>query len=81
MPSVARLSNSTLYVYGGQAEHPPPHCHLRGPNSNCSIELASLTVMKGECRRSDLEEAVAWLSDASNYARIMSEWRRLNERE
>lgn len=81
MPSVVRLSNATLYVYGGQAEHPPPHCHLRGPDSNCSIELAGLTVMRGKCKRSDLNEAVAWLSDAANYALMMGAWRRLNERE
>jgi hypothetical protein len=59
MPSLKRLTNATLYMYGGQAEHPPPHCHLRGPDSDCSIELASLTVTIGRCKRSDLNEAIA----------------------
>lgn len=81
MPRIARLTNAALYVYGGQAEHPPPHCHLRGPESDCAIELAGLTVMKGRCRRSDLSEAVAWLSQPANYSVMMSAWRRLNERE
>lgn len=78
---IARLSNSNIYIYGGLAEHPPPHCHLVGPNSRCSIDLLTLDVTKGHARRSDLVEAVEWLSDARNHAFAVSEWRRLNERE
>jgi hypothetical protein len=78
---VARLSNCSLYVYGGLAEHPPPHCHLRGPNSNCSIGLATLEITKGRCKRADFNEAINWLSDAKNCAQVWGEWRRLNERE
>jgi hypothetical protein len=75
------LSNSNIYVYGGQAEHPPPHCHLRGPNSRCSIDLVTLEVTKGHYGRKDLQEALIWLSDANNNALVVNEWRRLNERE
>jgi hypothetical protein len=75
------LSNSEIYVYGGQAEHPPPHCHLLGPHSRCSINLATLEVTKGHYGRTDLREAIDWLSDANNNALVLKEWRRLNERE
>ncbi len=79
MPVVAVLSNAEISVYGGWREHPPPHCHLKGPNSNCTIDLATLEIMRGRASRKDLEEAVAWL--AVNAGAVWSLWRELNERE
>ena len=76
----ASLDNAELYVFGGQAEHPPPHCHLRGPNSYCSIDLATLQVTKGHWKKTDLRQALDWLSDANNNALVVRKWRRLNER-
>jgi hypothetical protein len=65
----------------GKLKHPPPHCHLRGPDSRCSIDLVTLEVKKGHFSRNDLKEARDWLSDANNTALVVREWRRLNERE
>ncbi|HXD43625.1 MAG TPA: DUF4160 domain-containing protein [Pseudolabrys sp.] len=79
MPVVAVLSNAKISVYGGWREHPPPHCHRKGPGSNCTIDLATLEIMRGRASRKDLEEAVAWL--AKNAGAVWSLWRELNERE
>ena len=78
--SGASFGNAALYVYGGQAGHPPPHVHLRGPDSRCTIDLATLEVTRGAAHRRDLRQARAWLSDPHNLARVLNEWRRLNER-
>jgi len=83
MSTVVRLNNSglRLCVYGGQREHPPPHCHLTGPNSDCQIDLATLEPTKGHYERKDFEDAKAWRSVRGNYGVILAEWRRLNERD
>jgi hypothetical protein len=81
MTTLTSLSNSKLKVFGGQREHPPPHLHLKGPNTNCTIDLATLEPTKGHYSRSDLNEALEWLGVAENYAAAVNEWRRLNERE
>lgn len=81
MTTVAQLSNSKLCVFGGTREHPPAHCHLKGPNSNCTIDLVTLEATRGTYSRKDLSEAIEWLSKPDNYAVTVNEWRRLNDRE
>ena len=79
MPEIARLSNCVICLYA-RGEHPPPHFHLRGPNSRCSIDLVTLEIIKGHCDRKDLTEALAWVAIPENGAALIAEWRRLNER-
>ena len=81
MGTVARLNNSRICVFGGLREHPPAHCHLKGPDSNCSVDLGTCEPTKGRYSKKDLAEAKEWLSNADNYAAVVAEWRRLNERE
>jgi Domain of unknown function (DUF4160) len=81
MTTLVRLNNCKIKVFGGQREHPPPHVHLKGPNTDCTIDLATLDVMKGDYSQSDLDEALEWLEEAKNYTAAWDEWRRLNERE
>jgi hypothetical protein len=75
----AFLSNCKIYIYPG--DHNPPHFHLRGPDSRALIDLATLEVMAGRASRKDLEEARSWAAKPENLALLLSEWRRLNERE
>ena len=76
-----QLSNCGIYVYGAPREHPPPHFHLLGPDTDCSVNIASRDVMKGHYSRKDLKEALDWIDDAINLAALVEVWRRLNERE
>ncbi len=78
MPEIVRLTNCKICVYAG--DHAPPHFHVFGPNSNASIDIATLELMKGRIHRNDRDEAIAWASDPANLARLMAEWKRLNER-
>lgn len=83
MPRVkeAKLSNCDIYVYAPPKEHPPPHFHLLGPDTDCSVDLASFEVMKGHYSQKDLKEAIEWLEDGNNLKCVWDLWRVLNERD
>lgn len=81
MPTIARLNNLRICVFGGTREHRPPHCHLKGPNSDCKIDLITLEVTIGTYTKRDFADAQEWLSDPKNLADVLNVWRRLNERE
>jgi Domain of unknown function (DUF4160) len=73
----APLSNCRIYIY--PADHNPPHFHLRGPDSRALV--VSLEVIAGKASRKDLAEVREWAEKPENLAVLVSEWRRLNERE
>jgi hypothetical protein len=75
----APLSNCKIYIYS--ADHNPPHFHLRGPNSRALVDIVSLEVIAGKASRKDLAEVREWAEKPENLAVLVSEWRRLNERE
>jgi hypothetical protein len=75
----AGLSNCKIYIYPG--DHNPPHFHLRGPNSKAIIDIVTLEILAGKAHKVDLAEARSWASDPKNLEILVSEWRRLNERE
>lgn len=75
----AALSNCKIYIYPG--DHNPPHFHIRGPDSKALIDIVTLELLAGKASRRDLVEAREWASKPENLAILVSEWRRLNERE
>lgn len=75
----ASLSNCKIYIY--PSDHNPPHFHLRGPNSRALIEIVTLEVIAGKASKQDLGEAREWAGRKENLALLVSEWKRLNERE
>lgn len=75
----ASLSNCKIYIYPG--DHNPPHFHLRGPDSRALVEMVTLEVIAGKASKRDLAEAREWVRKEENLALLVSEWRRLNERE
>jgi hypothetical protein len=75
----APLSNCKIYIYPG--DHNPPHFHLRGPDSRALLDIVSLEVLAGKASKKDLAEVRAWAAKPENLALLVSEWRRLNERE
>ncbi len=79
--SLVTLSNCKVYVYGGPAEHPPPHFHIRGPNTRCSVDLATFEPTKGHYDKKDMKEVLGWIAEPENLALIWARWRSLNERE
>jgi hypothetical protein len=75
----APLSNCKVYIYPG--DHNPPHFHLRGPNSRASINIVTLEIIAGKASRADLAEVREWAAKPENLNILVTEWRRLNERE
>jgi hypothetical protein len=75
----APLSNCKIYIYPG--DHNSPHFHLKGPNSKALVDIVTLEVIAGRASRKDLAEAKEWAAKPENLAVLVSEWRRLNERE
>jgi hypothetical protein len=75
----APLSNCKIYIYPG--DHNPPHFHLRGPNSRALVDIISLEVIAGRASKTDLAEVRAWAAKPENLTLLVTEWRRLNERE
>ena len=74
MPTIARLSNCTVYIYAD--DHAPPHFHLRGPDSNAMISIESAEVIAGRAHGRDLAEAQRWVN--ANRDLLRREWRRIN---
>ena len=75
----ALLSNCKVHIYPG--DHNPPHFHLRGPDSRASVEIMSMEIIAGKASKRDLAEIKEWAAKPENLALLVSEWRRLNERE
>ena len=75
----APLSICKVYIY--QGDHNPPHFHLKGPDSRASVDIMSLEVIAGKASKRDLAEIKEWAAKPENLALLVSEWRRLNERE
>jgi hypothetical protein len=50
MPKVAWLTNS-LWIAVYPDDHAPPHCHLGGPDTDAVVDLGTLSIVEGECRR------------------------------
>jgi hypothetical protein len=77
MPTIERLSNSKICMYAD--DHEPPHFHLLGPGWSGVIDLDTLTICRGAIPKQDFLEAVQWAK--ANDLFLLSEWRRLNERD
>jgi hypothetical protein len=60
-------------------DHDPPHFHLLGPGWSGVIELQTFTVRRGMIPKRDYLEAVQWARQNNPF--LLSEWRRLNERD
>jgi hypothetical protein len=75
----ALLSNCKIYIYPG--DHNPPHFHIRGPDSRASTDFMTVEVTAGKASKADLAEIRLWVSKPENLGLLVSEWRRLNERE
>ena len=76
MPTIVRIGNLKIQVFAD--DHNPPHFHVVTPDHEALVALATLTVLRGEIRRRDLETALKWIR--ANREIIAREWERLNEK-
>ncbi|WP_029030900.1 DUF4160 domain-containing protein [Salinarimonas rosea] len=77
MPRIATFGRYGVYIYAAPAEHPPPHFHLVGPETNIAIAIRTGTVMEGSCRdRSLLAEVRRWAKREREI--LLVKWEELN---
>jgi hypothetical protein len=74
MPTLVRIGNLKIQVFAD--DHNPPHFHVVTPNHEALVGLATLTVLRGEIRRRDLDSALEWVRE--NRETVAGEWERLN---
>lgn len=75
MPTLVRLSNSTITMYA--ADHLPPHFHVRmSDGREALVEIATLAVLRGSAAKRELTEALAWA--AANKGQLEAQWKELN---
>ena len=79
MPEIVRLTNSKICIFPD--DHAPPHFHLIGPGWKITIDITTLEVLKGKAPKADVGEAIRWATVPDNLVTLVSEWRRLNERD
>ncbi|WP_264051684.1 DUF4160 domain-containing protein [Methylobacterium flocculans] len=77
MPNFKEFDSFRLEVRS--RDHNPPHFHIVGPDHHALVNIQTLQVIRGAFTRKMLAEAVTWA--AENTEALMTEWRRLNERD
>ncbi|WP_372424239.1 DUF4160 domain-containing protein [Salinarimonas chemoclinalis] len=79
MARIASFGRYAVYIYAAPAEHPPPHFHLVGPDTNVSIAIRTGKVIEGACRdRALLAEVRRWAT--RERGSLLAKWEELNER-
>lgn len=74
MPVLKKFSASRVVMYAG--DHLLPHVHIQlRDGRECTVEIGSLKVV-GKVEVRNIKEELRWIE--SNYALLLSEWRRLN---
>lgn len=77
MPTYKRFDNFKIDMRS--RDHNPPHFHMIGPDFHALVDIQTLQVIEGTYERKALAEAVTWAADQTEA--LMTEWRRLNERD
>jgi len=75
MPTLVRLSDCTIHMYAG--DHLPPHFHVRMRDGReALIEIAGLSVLRGNLSARTLQSALDWAQH--HQAQLSTQWRELN---
>lgn len=59
-------------------DHLPPHFHVRTPDGEALVEIATLSILKGSLPASTRKPALEWAEE--NQTVIAAEWNRINPR-
>ncbi len=73
MNTIYRDGKMKISVY---ADHAPPHFHVRTPDGDSAVDLATMTELAGCANRKLLAKAIAWA--LANQALLQAEWNQLN---
>lgn len=73
MNTIYRDGKMKISVY---ADHAPVHFHVRTPDGDSAVDLASMAEIAGCANRKQLARAIAWA--LANRELIQAEWDKLN---
>ncbi len=73
MNTLYRDGKLKISVY---ADHAPAHFHVRTPDGDSMVDLATLEELAGTANRKLLVKAIAWAME--NQDLLAAEWRKLN---
>lgn len=73
MNTIYRDGKMKISVY---ADHAPVHFHVRTPEGDSAVALATLAELAGNANRKQLAKAIAWA--LANKPLIQAEWDKLN---
>jgi hypothetical protein len=76
VPTIHQSRNLKIQVYAD--DHNPPHFHVVTPDYQAQVRIDNLSILRGDLRRADYEEAKAWAEEHKE--EIRNEWNRLNQR-
>ncbi|WP_374308974.1 DUF4160 domain-containing protein [Methylocella sp.] len=75
MPTIARLSASTVNMYA--SDHLPPHFHVRmNDGREALVEIATMSVIRGAIPARELAEPLKWAR--ANADLLARKWLELN---
>lgn len=75
MPTLARFANCKICVHA--ADHAPPHFHIVASDGcEALVEIATLTVLRGQLRGAAMQQAMRWAR--THQTDIQSAWEALN---
>ncbi len=75
MVTLYRIGKLRISVY---ADHAPPHFHVRTPEGDSVVDLASLREVAGNANRKALSQAIAWALQPENRHLLERTWGELN---
>lgn len=73
MNTIYRDGKVKISVY---ADHAPVHFHVRTPDGDSAVDLATMTELAGHANRKLLAKAITWA--LANKPVIQAEWDKLN---
>jgi len=73
---LATIGRIIITVYAN--DHLPPHFHAVTPDIEALIEIATLSILRGELSPATRRKALEWA--AANRKTLVAEWNRLNPR-
>jgi hypothetical protein len=76
MVKIHQIGSVSLKVYG--ADHLPPHFHVVGADFEAMIEIATLTIIRGELRANIRKPVIDWAT--AHRSELAAAWTRLNPR-
>lgn len=76
MGRLTTIRKTIITVYAN--DHLPPHFHAITPDNEALIEIATLSILRGDLRPATRRTVLEWA--AANRQALVAEWNRLNAR-